>query len=152
MTGPKAIPVLPKLDKVALTEVIKSNPIKASNKTDSRNDNKNIAINTNTPDEISSVSGLPLYLAMNMPCGKILRRKYCIEERYIMLNRKILIPPEVEPLHAPIGNKKVKNMTAKPPHDSISLFKKPEDVTTEIKLNAEYRIAVNKGMFCVRIR
>ena len=152
MTGPKAIPVLPKLDKVALTEVIKSNPIKASNKTDSRNDNKNIAINTNTPDEISSVSGLPLYLAMNMPCGKILRRKYCIEERYIMLNRNIFIPPDVDPLHAPIGSKNVKNITAKLPQASMSLFKNPEEVTTEIKLKAEYLIAVSNGMSFVNIR
>ena len=67
MTGPNATPVLPKLDNEALIAVIKSNPINDNSKTEVKNDNKKITTNTNTPEEISSVSGLPLYLAMNMP-------------------------------------------------------------------------------------
>ena len=75
-----------------------------------------------------------------------------MEDRYIILKRKIFIPPEVEPLQAPMGNKNVKNIMAKLPHSSILLFKKPEEVTTEIKLNAAYRIAVSKGTLFVHIR
>ena len=152
MTGPKAIPVFPKLDNEALIAVIKSNPIKDNNKTDVKNDNKKITIKTNTPDEISSVSGFPLYFAMNMPWGNILRRKYCMDDRYIILKRNILIPPDVDPLHAPIGNKNVKNITAKFPQDSISLFKNPDEVTTEIKLKAAYRMLSNNGISCFIIR
>lgn len=67
MTEPNAMPVLPRLDNEALIAVMKSSPIKDSSKTDIRNDNKKITTNTNTPEKISSVSGLPLYLAINMP-------------------------------------------------------------------------------------
>ena len=109
-------------------------------------------MNTKTPEEISSVNGFPLYFAIKMPCGKILRRRYCMEDKYMILKRKILMPPDVDPLHAPIGSKNVKNITAKLPHDSISLFKNPDEVTTEMKLNAEYRMAVNKEISCVNIR
>lgn len=144
MTGPNATPVLPKLDNDALIAVIKSNPIKDSSKTEVKNDNKKITTNTNTPEEISSVSGLPLYFAINMPWGRILRRKYCIDDKYIILNRNILIPPDVDPLHAPIGNKNVKNIMAKLPQDSISLLTNPDEVSTEIKLNAAYRMLSNK--------
>lgn len=73
-----------------------------------------------------------------------MRRRYCIDDKYIILNRNTLIPPDVDPLHAPIGSKNVKNITAKFPQDSISLLTNPDEVTTEIKLNAAYRMLSNK--------
>ena len=81
-----------------------------------------------------------------------MRRKYCMDDKYMILNRNILIPPDVDPLHAPIGNKNVKNITAKLPQDSISLLTNPDEVTTEMKLNAANRMLSNKETLHFTIR
>ena len=81
-----------------------------------------------------------------------MRRRYCIDDKYIILNRNILIPPDVDPLHAPIGNKNVKNIMAKLPQDSISLFENPVEVKIDIIENAEYRTLSDMEMLCCVVK
>ena len=146
------MPVFPRAHKVPLITVRKSSPSKDKDKTEHKKEIKKMAMKTNTSEEISSVMGLPLYLATKMPCGRIFRLRYCKEDRNMILNLKILMPPEVDPLHAPTDKDKVRKVIAKFPNCSKSVLTKPVEVMMEMKLKAAMRKLSAKDLSLIRQR
>ena len=79
---------------------------------------KKMVINDITLNITSSVTGLSSYLGKITACGETINVKCLFNVLAKIENRKTFMPPVVEPVHPPIGNRKKKNKTKKDPHEA----------------------------------
>ena len=109
-------PTFDMADKVPDNDVIKSNPVKDNPKVQTIVDNEKIVKKDKTPNIISSVTGLSLYLGTTTACGETIKVKCLFSARDKMEKRKILMPPVVDPVHPPTAVKKKKSTTKNGPY------------------------------------
>lgn len=126
-----AIPEFESADNTDVVAVIKSILKQDNESVEPINVIKKIAIKTKILEVISLLIGCSLYLDTKTAWGIILWRRYWIENKEIMFNLKIFIPPEVEPLQAPIGIRKIKSKIGKAPHWSMLSIVRQVDVRTD---------------------